>query len=193
VGGGWGAPEGAQVGLWAAAGPTARAALAVAARLVVNGHDVAIASRAVTGSVTQVRHSRLRERGAGAYRSLTDRLVPGVRDTQCGFKVFAGDSGRRVFADLRTTGFSFDVELLARCQLAGLSIAEFPAVWTDVPGSTFNPARHGVRSFLDLATIAWRLRGAPTARRAVIAFPVPQAGSPLAAPALGGAVTNAEV
>ncbi len=167
-------------------------ALTESSRLLALGNDVAIASRAVDGSVTAVRHSWLRAYGAHVYRALTARLVPGVRDTQCGFKVFHGDAARRIFADLTTVGFSFDVELLARCQLAGLRIAEFPANWTDVPGSTFHPTRHGVRSFTDLATIAWRLRAARAGRDTVIALPAPPAVPPLAGPALGGAVTNVE-
>ena len=65
---------------------------------------------------TDVRHSWVRERGARTYRACTAGVVPGVVDTQCGFKLIGGGLGRRVFADLRTTGFSFDVEMLARAQ-----------------------------------------------------------------------------
>ena len=89
----------------------------------------------------------MRERGARTYRSLHRPLVPGVADTQCGFKLIDGDLARRVFADLRTTGFSFDVEMLARAQALGARIDEFPVTWTDVPGSTFVPAPPRRRSF----------------------------------------------
>jgi glycosyltransferase involved in cell wall biosynthesis len=180
-------------------GATDLAALSEAARLVTLGADVAIASRATAGSVTAARHSRVREGGARMYRSLTAHLVPGVGDTQCGFKMFRGDLARRVFGDLVTVGFSFDVELLARCQLSDARIAEFPATWTDVPGSTFHPLRHGARSFLDLAVIGWRLRDARSARGRVT--PLHSAPSvsgvlgmaSLEAAILGDAVTTAEV
>lgn len=175
-------------------GATDLVALSEAARLVTLGSDVAIASRAIQGSVTAARHSRLRERGALLYRNLSANLVPGIGDTQCGFKMFRGDVARRVFGELVTVGFSFDVELLARCQLADLQIAEFPAQWTDVPGSTFQPLRHGARSFLDLAVIAWRLRDVRAARgRVTVMHTAPSAAATLGVPSLGDAVTTAEV
>jgi dolichyl-phosphate beta-glucosyltransferase len=92
--------------------------------------------------------------------------VPGVGDTQCGFKIMRGDLGRAIFADCRTRGFSFDVEMLARARALGARIEEFPVVWSDVPGSTFSPVRHGLRSFAELVSIQVRLarRVAPTTR-----------------------------
>lgn len=142
-------------------GATGLDALLEAWRLLALGADVAIGSRAAEGSDTAARHSRLREAGAQRYRALTERVVPGISDTQCGFKAMRGDLAVRVFAALHTTGFSFDVELLARLQRAGASIREFPVQWADVPGSTFEPLRHGAGSFLNLAVIAWLLRAVP--------------------------------
>jgi len=139
-------------------GATSLDALDEAVRLITLGADLALASRASTGSVTDARDSRLRELGAARYRALTARIVPGVADTQCGFKVMRGDLARSLFASLGTRGFSFDVEILARAQASGARLAEFPVTWVDVPGSTFRPLRHGAGSFLDLARIAWRLR-----------------------------------
>lgn len=154
------------VGFMDADGATGLEALDEAWRRLVLGADVAIGSRAVEGARTVARHSRLRERGARVYRQLAGRIVPGVADTQCGFKLMGGDLARRVGARLQTDGFSFDVELLARMRLEGARIAEFPVSWRDVPGSTFDPARHGLDSFRELAAIAWNLRGA---RRASVA------------------------
>ena len=126
------------------------------------------------------RGSRVRRRGPAAaapapraprcYRRLARRLVPGVADTQCGFKVMRGELARSVGADLSPAGFSFDVELLARLQAAGARIDEIPVTWTDVPGSTFVPARHGAGAFAELAAIAWRTRqlGAPATGRATV-------------------------
>lgn len=148
------------VGFMDADGATSLEALEEAWRLLALGSDVAIGSRAVPGAETMARHSWLRERGAQAYRHLAGRIVTGVSDTQCGFKLMRGDLARRVFSQVSTDGFSFDVELLARMAREGARIAEFPVRWTDVPGSTFEPMRHGMRSFVDLASIAWRLRPA---------------------------------
>lgn len=148
------------IGFMDADGATAMEALDQAVEILAGGVDVAVGSRAVDGSVTMTRHSWLRDHGATVYRRLAERIVPGVLDTQCGFKVMRGDLGRRLFWQLRTHGFSFDVELLARARIAGAVIAEFPVTWVDVPGSTFSPTRHGFGSFRDLATIAWGLRSA---------------------------------
>jgi len=171
-------------------GATHLDALGESVRLIAAGADVAVASRAAAGAVTSVRHSWARERGAQIYRSLTARVVPGIADTQCGFKVFRGAWAREVFSDLVTTGFSFDVELLALCQARGLRISEFPVQWTDVPGSTFHPTRHGVRSFADLAVITWRLRGLRSRRAHVVPLPVASAMAPALPTALGAAPTG---
>jgi dolichyl-phosphate beta-glucosyltransferase len=148
------------VGFADADGATSFEALGTAVALIEGGADVAIGSRAVAGSVTMTRHSALRERGAAVYRWSTARLVPGIRDTQCGFKVFRGSLARTVWAQTRIDGFSFDVEVLGRARLQGATIAEFPVTWVDVPGSTFSPARHGVESFRELAQIGMLLRRA---------------------------------
>jgi dolichyl-phosphate beta-glucosyltransferase len=148
------------VGFVDADGATSFEALATAISLIEGGAEVAIGSRAVEGSVTMTRHSALRERGAAVYRWSTSRLVPGIRDTQCGFKLFRGALARAVWADTRIDGFSFDVEVLGRARARGARVAEFPVTWVDVPGSTFSPARHGLESFRELAQIGLILRQA---------------------------------
>lgn len=160
------ASDAALVGFMDADGATDLAALDEAWRWVALGADLAVGSRSIDGSVTMARHSRVRDLGARLYRTLAGRIVTGIGDTQCGFKLMNGDHARSLFAEMSTVGFSFDVELLARAQRAGLSIHEFPVHWTDVPGSTFDPARHGAASFRDLAGIAWRLRAGARATAA---------------------------
>ena len=66
-----------------------------------------------------------------------------VTDTQCGFKFFSAEAGRRIFAGLRTSGFSFDVELLVRAHALGYRITELPVVWTDGANSSLQPLTHG--------------------------------------------------
>ena len=116
-------------------GATDLDALPTAAELVAGGADVAIGSRAVEGSVTMERHSRVRTAGATLYRRLTWRLVPGIFDTQCGFKVLRGPLAREVFGATRTAGFSFDVEVLARAQRAA------PGSWSSPSSGSMSPAR----------------------------------------------------
>ncbi|MFC4851991.1 dolichyl-phosphate beta-glucosyltransferase [Actinophytocola glycyrrhizae] len=118
-----------------------------------HGADVVLGSRAHPGSQVRARHSVLRQLGALAFRRAVRSLVPGVGDTQCGFKFFTHDLAVAAFEPLRTTGFTFDVEVLARAQRLGAVIEELPVRWIDVAGSTFDPLRHGLRSFTDLHRI----------------------------------------
>ncbi|MBZ5733693.1 glycosyltransferase [Nocardioides sp. TRM66260-LWL] len=140
-------------------GATRLDALDRALRLLADGGvDVVVGSRAIAGAETEARHSRVRDRGARAYRACAARIVPGIADTQCGFKVLRGDLARAIAAELESPGFAFDVELLARALAHGARLHELPVWWVDVPGSTFDPVRHGVDSFAELARIAWRAR-----------------------------------
>lgn len=156
------------VGFMDADGATDLGAFESAALLLASGADVVIGSRAVEGSSTESRHNRLRSLGASAYRRAAALLVHGISDTQCGFKILRGDLARDVFAACSTNGFSFDVEVLARCQALRARVEELPVVWADVPGSTFSPLRHGLKSFAELLTISRRVRNCPTLRTASV-------------------------
>ncbi|MFI7616493.1 glycosyltransferase [Nonomuraea terrae] len=129
--------------------------------LLRSGERVVIGSRAHRRSHVENRHSRIRELGAYGFRALAGALVPGVSDTQCGFKFFDGALVREVAALLRTPGFAFDVELLARCRARGVEVREIPVRWRDMPGSRFSPARHTLGIMLELGRIWLRLRARP--------------------------------
>ena len=51
-------------------------------------------------------------------------------DTQCGFKIYKGDTARKIYAKCITDGFMFDVEVILRAQREGYAIEEFPIDWT---------------------------------------------------------------
>ena len=76
--------------------------------------DGAIGSRWLPGSVMTVRQG-LRRRAESRLFNLVVRLLFGLgyRDTQCGAKVFRREALDRVLPSIRSTGFEFDVELLA--------------------------------------------------------------------------------
>ena len=79
----------------------------------------------------------------------------GIRDTQCGFKLFRMDAMRPVFETLRTERFAFDVELIRRARRAGLSVLEVPVKWHGGRRSTLHVLRDGARMLLDLARISF--------------------------------------
>ncbi len=139
---------------------TGLSALATAMGLLASGSQVVIGSRAHAGSVVQHRHSRVRALGAAVFRGSTRVIVPGVSDTQCGFKFFSGPLVRAAAGGMTTSGFSFDVELLARCRRLGGEVTEIPVLWRDMPGSTFSVKRHSVSAFTQLAAIWMSLHAA---------------------------------
>jgi dolichyl-phosphate beta-glucosyltransferase len=55
--------------------------------------------------------------------------LPGLHDTQCGFKLFTAQAAETVFSAALLDGFSFDVEALFVARKRGYSIAEVPVTW----------------------------------------------------------------
>jgi hypothetical protein len=158
-------------------------ALDTALRLLAAGAGVVIGSRALRASVVEHRHSAARRVGAATFRALARGIVPGVTDTQCGFKFFSGPLARAAALPLRTAGFAFDIELIANCLRLGASLTEIPVRWRDMPGSSFSVWRHSVGSFGDIASIWLRSRGRLASPPP--ASPLP-AGLALAGPAPAG-------
>lgn len=121
------------------------------------GADVAIGSRALAHTGVRVR-ARLHRRVIGrVFHGLVELLtVPGVKDTQCGFKLFRGPVAHDLFSRMRIQGFSFDVELLMMAQRRGYRIAEIPVNWTHQPGSKVNLVTDSARMLRDLFVIRGR-------------------------------------
>jgi dolichyl-phosphate beta-glucosyltransferase len=132
------------------------AALDEAIVLLREGRPVVVGSRRHGRSVVEGYALPLRRLGAITFNRIVRDLAGGIADTQCGFKFFFGPLGRAAAADLRTAGFSFDVELLAHCVRRGASLTAIPVVWRDRPGSTFSVRRHSLQCFVDLARIRVR-------------------------------------
>ncbi|MFI8962797.1 glycosyltransferase [Streptomyces sp. NPDC053493] len=118
------------------------------------GHGAVIASRHAPGARLAVEQSPLRRSGGALFRTLAHLTLPGVADTQCGFKFFPGPLAREIVRDCHIDGFAFDVELLARVVKAGGDVVEVPVEWTDQEGSTFSARRDGLRSMADLLRIS---------------------------------------
>lgn len=136
--------------------------------LLWSGVPVVIGSRRVAGARYEVPQSVGRQLGGLGFRWLTSLVVDGYADTQCGFKFFDGEVARDLFARGRTTGFAFDVELLALARASGLEVAQVPVTWSDCDGSTFRPIQDGLISAGELVQIAIRRSGRrPAAKRRV--------------------------
>lgn len=125
------------------------------------GADIAIGSRALDAAGVRVA-ARLHRRVIGrVFHRLVETLtVRSIKDTQCGFKLFRGPVAHELFARMRMSGFSFDVEVLMMAQRHGYRIAEVPVNWTHQPGSKVNLVVDSARMARDLFVIRGRyMRG----------------------------------
>lgn len=120
------------------------------------GNGVAIGSRAVDRSLIEHPQPRYRDLMGRVFNLAVRTLaVKGIRDTQCGFKLFDGELGRKLAAHQRIDGFAFDVELLLLAQAQGHRIQEIPVRWQHVAESRVQPVIHSADMFLDLLRIGW--------------------------------------
>jgi hypothetical protein len=113
--------------------------------------------------------------GAGArridepsYRHLMGRVfnrvvqilaVPGIEDSQCGFKAFRADAARAIFTRQRLDGFGFDVEVLYLARRLGLGIRVVPLRWEHKENSRVAPIGDTLAMFSDVLRVrfnAWR-------------------------------------
>jgi dolichyl-phosphate beta-glucosyltransferase len=138
---------------------------------VQDGATVAIGSRAVDRSLIQVRQPWYRDLMGRVFNRLVRLLVlPGLADTQCGFKLFPGSLTRDLARVQRLDGFAFDVELLLLARCWGRRVLEVPVRWDHVEASRVQALRHSSQMFRDLLRLAWwrwggGLAAAPAAGR----------------------------
>jgi dolichyl-phosphate beta-glucosyltransferase len=126
--------------------------------------DLVIASRELPGSVR--RHAPLIRRVLGKAFNLIIRslLLPGIRDTQCGFKAFRRDVARDLFSHSvvfaaaaeavrgpRVT--AFDVELLVLARRYGYRIEQMPVVWTHTKTQGVRVFRESLKMLREVLTI----------------------------------------
>lgn len=122
------------------------------------GADVVIGSRALADPAVAVRARPHRVAAGRLFSWLVARLgLRAVADSQCGFKLFTAPAAERLFRELHTTGFAFDVELLLRAQAAGFRVAEVAVNWADQEGSKVGVLTSGPRMLLDILRARWRI------------------------------------
>lgn len=78
----------------------------------------------------------------------------GIKDTQCGFKLFSQKAAKEIFKRQTFDRFSFDIELLAIARKLGFKTKEVGIIWYDDPHSTVNPIKDGIQMVKD----SWIIR-----------------------------------
>lgn len=126
----------------------------------LDGYGVAIGSREAPGA---------RRYGEPAYRHIMGRVfnwlvklvaIPGLEDTQAGFKCFTAQVAQDVFRYQTMEGFGFDVEILFIACKRGYRVVEVPIQWYYKAESRVQPVRDTLRMFRDVLTVRWNdLRG----------------------------------
>jgi len=135
----------------------------------LKGYEIAIASREAPGSV-RYQEPYYRHFVGRIYNGLIRALaLPGLQDTQCGFKCFTGSVAEDLFLRQTLTGWSFDVEVLFIARLLGYKVIEIPIHWYYNPHSKISVVRDSFKMGVDLLTIRLNaLRGVYTRSNARI-------------------------
>ncbi|OIN98370.1 hypothetical protein AUJ67_08705 [Candidatus Desantisbacteria bacterium CG1_02_49_89] len=121
------------------------------------GYDVAIGSRALKESNASTTFLR-KFIGLTFNFIVRKMLLPGIVDTQCGFKCFKGDVARDLFSRQKTEGFGFDVEILCLADMGGYRMKQVPINWFQSPSSRVNIFRDSIRMFFEILEIRGRLK-----------------------------------
>jgi dolichyl-phosphate beta-glucosyltransferase len=117
------------------------------------GADVAIASRALEDSRIEIHQPSYRENVGRLFNAVVQVfVVSGIRDTQCGFKLFTAEAASLIFGAARLDGFAFDVEALYLAKRAGLAVSEVGVTWRNDEATRVTTLR-GVIAFLDVARV----------------------------------------
>jgi glycosyltransferase involved in cell wall biosynthesis len=94
-----------------------------------------------------------------AFNTMVRWLVlPGLQDTQCGFKCFKAEVAQKVFPLQTLSGMSFDAEVLFIARRLGYHIQEIPIDWYFNPDSRVRLFKDSIAMAFDLLTIRWRAR-----------------------------------
>jgi len=119
----------------------------------LNSADIAIASREVRGAV-RYNEPYLRHLTGRIFNNLIRLLVlPGLQDTQCGFKCFRAQVVEDIFSYQTLNGWSFDVEILYIAQRNGYRIREVPIHWYFNADTKISILKDSWHMFLDLLVI----------------------------------------
>ena len=122
------------------------AALPAMLAAVAMGAEAVLGTRQLPGSVIEPSRPLRRRVAAAAFRAVVRALTPvRVSDPQCGMKLYRRTTIQPLMADVRTDGYAFEVEVLARLARQGAHVVEQPVRWTDRGDGKVRVVRDGLR------------------------------------------------
>ena len=118
--------------------------------------SVAVGSRAVERRLVETRQPRHRDLMGRTFNLILRMLrLTGIRDTQCGFKLFPGELARALAGVQRLDGFAFDVELLLLADSWGFELNEIGVRWNHIEASRVMAVKHSKEMFGDTIRLWW--------------------------------------
>lgn len=119
----------------------------------LNDFDLAIASREAPGAI-RFNEPSYRHWGGRAINLVIRLLIlPGLNDTQCGFKCFRAEIADNLFRQQTLMGWSFDIELLYLARQQHLRVKEIPIQWYFSADSKVNAVRDALHMISDIFRI----------------------------------------
>jgi len=134
------------------------------------GFSVILGSREMVGAKRDEEPFYRRIMGRGFNLIVQILAVPGILDTQCGFKLFSAEATETLFNKLYIYGSqkerrdaytgAFDVELLYLANKLNYSIQEVPITWYHNSTERVSPVKDSIRMFIDILRMRFaRIRG----------------------------------
>lgn len=129
-------------------------------RAIEEGADAAIGSRYIQPSRTEKAPPWYRVAWSRLTNAIVQRsLLPGIKDTQCGFKAFRTATARPAFEQLTIRGWGFDLELLTILHRSNRSIVEISVPFRDDRRTKINPLPDAWRVVRDYLTVQRNVLG----------------------------------
>jgi dolichyl-phosphate beta-glucosyltransferase len=115
--------------------------------------DVAIGSREAQGAVRYNEPSYRHFGGRAINLLIRLFILPGLNDTQCGFKCFRAETALSLFQQQTLSGWSFDIELLYIARRKKLRVREIPVQWYFDADSKVSAVRDALKMIVDIFRI----------------------------------------
>jgi dolichyl-phosphate beta-glucosyltransferase len=123
---------------------------------VIDEKTVVIGSRYMKGSQIVIEQTFLRRLLSRLGNILIQIiLLPGLPDTQCGFKMFTAEAAERIFSRQTISRWGFDMEILYLARKLGYKVRQVPVNWYDRAGSKVQSSKVFLKTFSELFRIRW--------------------------------------
>jgi dolichyl-phosphate beta-glucosyltransferase len=125
----------------------------------LDGNELVIGSRRFGASIEKAQPLYRRVGSVGFHWFMQSVVgLPGIQDTQCGFKFFQHTAAKELFRRQKIDGYMFDVEILAIARRLGYRIRQVPIRWRDDADSRLNLVSGNLRNVRDIFRIGLQHR-----------------------------------